>query len=767
MWLNNIFGNNRKSDKSGSDLNNEVNFGLQREKRFGFQLIIVSLLVLFAWILGYKQCSLAWAVFVTVLVIIIWKSTFVSLLEDSVKFEENRIHRQRALHNLETAEWLNFIINRWWLASSQTIYNLVKDTVDPLLTSNKPHFLESIELVHFTVGDGTPFVKFVSSYDVRGDANADRNQKVNRQIAIESDIELCSQDFKMIFKTRLGGKGLGIDLDVSIEKLNFSGKLYAIFDLNSQLPFPHIPKLTLTFIKKPDVWFNIRILKSVQMMEVPILKTWIHSLVMAALTTALVDPGTLDIDLFPVENDVTAETESNGSLAVGVLTITVSATQHGKLASWTPLSEDSKWCVLRLRDQKHTTGFIQSDTKWQECCSFILHNLSEDYVTLKTKSKRLITPVTLSQHTFKLSDLNLETNKVFEAVVNKKNQTGPNLNMKGNSPVLTLKIEYTPLASVAEYQNQEINRKDNALFVPNQDSTETSKEASGVCGIMYVCVHSAEFWIVSGEKEANPPSPYCLVLNNRKKIRTTHYICDSENPSWESTVEFLVTDYTQAVMTFVICNWNGETVSSDTDLVGFCSFTLPRDRTCVTKEKLPLTQYSASDETVGTVTVSVLFRSVNSVFHSEMSLVQNNLATSQSRGSIKARPRRKKSLIGSSKDGDAPQRDIMNLLSHGSGVVELTVISAIDLVSKDLNGFSDPYCEVRVSDEIVFKTSVKKKTLNPEWNESVTIKLPKPNESLRVVVWDWDTFGWSDFIGDLTLTLEDIRCQSVKVRTLM
>ncbi len=51
----------------------------------------------------------------------------------------------------------------------------------------------------------------------------------------------------------------------------------------------------------------------------------------------------------------------------------------------------------------------------------------------------------------------------------------------------------------------------------------------------------------------------------------------------------------------------------------------------------------------------------------------------------------------------------------------------------DVVGFSDPFCEVRVSNERKFTTSIKKKTLNPVWDEWVTMQLPKPHETLDIV----------------------------------
>ena len=48
-------------------------------------------------------------------------------------------------------------------------------------------------------------------------------------------------------------------------------------------------------------------------------------------------------------------------------------------------------------------------------------------------------------------------------------------------------------------------------------------------------------------------------------------------------------------------------------------------------------------------------------------------------------------------------------------------------------GYSDPYVEVFINKERKFTTSIKKKTLNPLWDEWVTLQLPKANEQLEIV----------------------------------
>jgi Ca2+-dependent lipid-binding protein len=54
---------------------------------------------------------------------------------------------------------------------------------------------------------------------------------------------------------------VGMDLDLAMEKLNISGKIYVRFTLNMEAPFPHITHLNLTFMEKPEVWFSVRVLK--------------------------------------------------------------------------------------------------------------------------------------------------------------------------------------------------------------------------------------------------------------------------------------------------------------------------------------------------------------------------------------------------------------------------------------------------------------------------------------------------------------------------
>ena len=48
-------------------------------------------------------------------------------------------------------------------------------------------------------------------------------------------------------------------------------------------------------------------------------------------------------------------------------------------------------------------------------------------------------------------------------------------------------------------------------------------------------------------------------------------------------------------------------------------------------------------------------------------------------------------------------------------------------------GLSDPYVVVKFGGRVVFRSSVVKKSLNPDWRESATLTAPRTGELIRVV----------------------------------
>lgn len=58
---------------------------------------------------------------------------------------------------------------------------------------------------------------------------------------------------------------------------------------------------------------------------------------------------------------------------------------------------------------------------------------------------------------------------------------------------------------------------------------------------------------------------------------------------------------------------------------------------------------------------------------------------------------------------------------------------SINLIFLSALGFSDPFCVVKRDDKKLFSTSVKKKTLSPKWNETVTFQVTEDGGMLEIV----------------------------------
>eukprot|EP01094_Clydonella_sp_ATCC50884_P016025 TRINITY_DN2671_c0_g1_i1.p1 TRINITY_DN2671_c0_g1~~TRINITY_DN2671_c0_g1_i1.p1 ORF type:complete len:395 (+),score=27.44 TRINITY_DN2671_c0_g1_i1:24-1187(+) len=77
--------------------------------------------------------------------------------------------------------------------------------------------------------------------------------------------------------------------------------------------------------------------------------------------------------------------------------------------------------------------------------------------------------------------------------------------------------------------------------------------------------------------------------------------------------------------------------------------------------------------------------------------------------------------------------------------LRVRLIAGSNLIAADSNGKSDPYCVISVPGD-KHKSKVKKKTLEPQWDETFELKV-QPTDKVKIAVYDKDTFSSDDSLG--------------------
>ncbi|KXJ28222.1 tricalbin-1 [Exaiptasia diaphana] len=730
----------------------------RQDTQFRLALFAIGLLSL-AWFLGAFGFSYLWCVFLIPLYFTVFYRKNSRIIEGRVKEAEIYVHQKKALRDEETTEWLNFILNRWWNFSEASLCQLVRGALNPVLDYSRPSFIENMELVEFSFGKRTPFLKYVKVFENidEGDSpnipattdNAfqppDDIQKRQRHLLVlNMDLCLNAPDTKIIIRVRLGGKMVGADVDVSLEDVNLSGRMQIVFEMDHVIPFPHMKSVAVTFLEKPQVDFDVCMLRAVQVMDIPMLKDFINALVMDSLTYALVDPGRIEIPLYSVDAEELLNASRKSAYAAGVLTLTVKGGLPQKF------TDDQIFTSFKIGDQEEKCSEkIQGGTTWEESFSLLVYDLPTDNVAIEIRGKRVFgTKYVLAKYKIFLNTLGLEKKKKVDTVLEKEG-------IKGSRLEVTL--EYTTLKHV-----EISSRTDEKEFMEKYNMNEPVNEVSGV---LLVVLHSGSK-LLSMDADGYS-DPYCIITANKEKIKTTTHVQGTVNPVWDSITEFFVKDITKTNLFFLVYdrdrNWQG---LSD-DFMGSCPLNLTAEEPAVIKQKINL-KYKVfgkkrSEDSfmdAGSILVSAVFRPVESVKKSEK---EGDLTPIESGDVIEdINEHAKKHTMKSSMKTKRQIEEMM--LIKERGVLVVTLLQGRNLVSMDSNGLSDPFCVVRVNNSKKFKTNVIYESLTPVWNESVSIAMPQGNDKLIIDMFDKDVFQ-NDFMGSVTFTPEDIEEFSKKGAT--
>jgi len=160
----------------------------------------------------------------------------------------------------ESAEWLNHFLERFWLIYEPVLSTTIVASVDQILSTSCPPYLESIRLTQFTLGSKAPRVDKVRTFPQTAEdivmmdwgfsfTPNDVSDLTPRQLASKSNP-------KIVLTIRIGKGVATASIPVLVEDMTFSGLMRIRMKLMTN--FPHIQLVDLSFLEKPVIDYVLK-----------------------------------------------------------------------------------------------------------------------------------------------------------------------------------------------------------------------------------------------------------------------------------------------------------------------------------------------------------------------------------------------------------------------------------------------------------------------------------------------------------------------------
>ncbi|ORY04571.1 hypothetical protein BCR34DRAFT_604821 [Clohesyomyces aquaticus] len=443
------------------------------------------------------------------------------------------LNREMAKNRLETdvesLEWINSFLVKFWPIYHSILCDTIISSVDQVLSTATPGFLDSLRMRTFILGNKPPRLEHVRTYPKAEDDIVLMDWKFS--FTPNDTADLTSRQLKnkvnpkIVLEVRIGKGLVSKGLDVIVEDIAFSGLMRVKVKL--QLAFPHIEKVEICFLEDPVIGYSCKPLGGetlgFDINFVPGLESFIMDQIHANLRPMMYDPN-----VFPIE---VAKILAGNPVdqAIGVLQVTFHGAQGLKNPdkfSGTP----DPYAVVSINNRNELgrtkTVHENANPRWNETVNVILTSLKDaltinlyDYNEFR-KDKELGTA------TFALEQLEQEDeheNMHLEVMSGGK--------ARG---VLQCDIRFFPVLEGATV--------DGVTEPPPESRT----------GIAKFTVEQAKE--LDGSKSViGQLNPYAILLLNGHEIHQSKKLKRTNNPLWpDASKEILITDRKKAKLGLVL-----------------------------------------------------------------------------------------------------------------------------------------------------------------------------------------------------------------------
>ncbi|KAI0274871.1 tricalbin [Gloeopeniophorella convolvens] len=440
---------------------------------------------------------------------------------------QRELVKTRLTSEHETADWINNFLDRFWLIYEPVLSATIVASVDQILSTNCPPFLDSIRLSQFTLGNKAPRIDKVRTFPRTAEDEVlmdwgfsftpnEVSDMTQRQLATKSNP-------KVVLSIRVGKGPASAKFPVLVEDMTFRGLLRIRLKLMTN--FPHVQVVDISFLEKPLIDYVLKPIGGetfgFDMMNIPGLSSFIRDTIHSILGPMMYDPNVFTLNLEQLLSGTPVDA------AIGVIKVTVHGARSikaSKIGGGTPdpfvsFSINNR-AELAKTKYKHSTH----NPTWNESKFLLINSLTENLVLTVMDYNEHRKDSELGASIFELGKLEEDATQEDLAL--------PILKDGKEKGELRFDVSYFPVLRAQV----------------NESGVEELPESS--VGIVRFTVHQAKDLDTSKVRTADL-NPYAKVFlgNATTPVHATGRAKHTLQPVWESATEFLCPDRASSIIT--------------------------------------------------------------------------------------------------------------------------------------------------------------------------------------------------------------------------
>lgn len=281
----------------------------------------------------------------------------------------------------ETLHWMNDFMEKYWPIYAPNLAKGIAASVDAVLGSSTPPFIESLKMGDFTLGTKPPLIKHVQSYRQYDDETIVMDWAFAFTPNDTMDMTANQLQYKInprvVLEIRIGKAMVNKTMKIIVEDFQFEGTVRLKMKLMQA--WPHVERIDMSFMGKPEIDYVCKPLGGdtlgFDINFIPGLESFIKEQIHGTLGPMMYDPN-----VFPIE--VAKLLSGNPvDLAIGVVAVTLHGAQGLKNSdkfSGTP----DPYTIISLNNSKELgktkTVHENANPRWNETFFVIVTNYTDN-----------------------------------------------------------------------------------------------------------------------------------------------------------------------------------------------------------------------------------------------------------------------------------------------------------------------------------------------------------------------------------------------------